>query len=81
MKRAKITIVGAGNVGATTAHWCAAAELGDIVLLDIPQTEDMPKGADVASGIVKFLVDVIDETGETVAIATILTMVRKLDQS
>jgi len=44
MKRAKITIVGAGNVGATTAHWCAAAELGDIVLLDIPQTEGMPKG-------------------------------------
>ncbi|NLS97416.1 MAG: malate dehydrogenase [Planctomycetaceae bacterium] len=44
MKRAKITIVGAGNVGATTAHWCAAAELGDIVLLDIPQTEGMPAG-------------------------------------
>ena len=44
MRRAKITIVGAGNVGATTAHWCAAAELGDIVLVDIPQTEDMPKG-------------------------------------
>ncbi len=44
MKRAKISIIGAGNVGATTAHWCAAAELGDIVLLDIPQTGDMPKG-------------------------------------
>ena len=44
MRRAKITIIGAGNVGATTAHWCAAAELGDIVLLDIPQTDDMPKG-------------------------------------
>jgi malate dehydrogenase len=44
MKRAKITVVGAGNVGATTAHWCAAAELGDIVLVDIPQTEAMPKG-------------------------------------
>ena len=44
MRRAKITIIGAGNVGATTAHWCAAAELGDIVLLDIPQTENMPKG-------------------------------------
>jgi malate dehydrogenase len=44
MKRAKITIIGAGNVGATTAHWCAAAELGDVVLLDIPQTGDMPKG-------------------------------------
>ena len=44
MRRAKITIIGAGNVGATTAHWCAAAELGDIVLVDIPATEDMPKG-------------------------------------
>lgn len=44
MRRAKITIVGAGNVGATCAHWCAAAELGDVVLLDIPQVEDMPKG-------------------------------------
>jgi len=44
MKRAKITIVGAGNVGATTAHWVAAAELGDVVLLDIPQTEGMPRG-------------------------------------
>jgi len=44
MGRAKITIIGAGNVGATTAHWCAAAELGDIVLVDIPQVGDMPKG-------------------------------------
>jgi malate dehydrogenase len=44
MRRAKITVVGAGNVGATTAHWCAAAELGDIVLLDIPAAGDMPKG-------------------------------------
>jgi malate dehydrogenase len=44
MSRAKITIVGAGNVGATTAHWCAAAELGDIVLLDIPEVGDMPRG-------------------------------------
>ncbi|HID74421.1 MAG TPA: malate dehydrogenase [Planctomycetaceae bacterium] len=44
MRRAKITIIGAGHVGATTAHWCAAAEWGDIVLLDIPQTEGMPAG-------------------------------------
>lgn len=44
MRRAKISVIGAGNVGATCAHWCAAAELGDIVLLDIPQTEDMPRG-------------------------------------
>ncbi len=37
-----------------------------------PKDED-----DIPKGIVKFLVDVYDETGETVAIATILTMVRK----
>ena len=36
---------------------------------------------DIAKGIVKFLVDVYDETGETVAIATILTMVKKKDQT
>lgn len=35
---------------------------------------------DIAKGIVKWLVDVYDETGETVAIATILTMVRMKDQ-
>ena len=44
MRRSKITIIGAGNVGATTAHWCAAAELGDIVLVDIPASEGMPAG-------------------------------------
>ncbi len=36
---------------------------------------------DIAKGIVKFLVDVYDETGETVALATILTMVRKFNQN
>ena len=35
---------------------------------------------DVAKGIVKFLVDVYDETGESVALATILTMVKKINQ-
>ena len=40
----KVTIVGAGNVGATTAHWLAASEIADIVLLDIPQLENMPMG-------------------------------------
>ncbi|MBK9118772.1 MAG: malate dehydrogenase [Phycisphaerales bacterium] len=42
MKRAKVTIIGAGNVGATCAHWAAAMELGDIVLVDI--VEGMPQG-------------------------------------
>lgn len=44
-------------------------------------TADSPKGADVTRGIVKWPVDVVDETGETVALATILTMVKKLDQN
>ncbi|PCJ66723.1 MAG: phenylacetic acid degradation bifunctional protein PaaZ [Bacteroidetes bacterium] len=35
---------------------------------------------DVAKGIVKFLVDIYDETGDTVALATILTMVKKRNQ-
>lgn len=42
--RPKITIIGAGFVGATTAHWLAERELGNLVLLDIPATETMPKG-------------------------------------
>ena len=36
---------------------------------------------DIAKGIVKFFVDIYYETGETVGFATILTMVRKIDQS
>jgi len=42
MKRAKITVIGAGNVGATCAHWAASKELGDIVLVDI--VEGLPQG-------------------------------------
>jgi malate dehydrogenase len=42
MARKKITVVGAGNVGATAAHWLAAKELGDVVLVDI--VEGMPQG-------------------------------------
>ncbi|HLC62508.1 MAG TPA: malate dehydrogenase [Candidatus Nanoarchaeia archaeon] len=42
MPRPKISIIGAGNVGATAAHWIASKELGDVVLLDI--VEGMPQG-------------------------------------
>ena len=42
--RNKITIVGAGMVGSSCAAWLAERELGDIVLVDIPETGDMPKG-------------------------------------
>ncbi|NPV73790.1 MAG: malate dehydrogenase [Pelotomaculum sp.] len=47
MKRRKITIVGAGNVGATAAHWAAAKELGDIVLLDVIEGVPQGKGLDL----------------------------------
>ncbi len=52
------------------------------VKLTVKQKVDQEKREeeDIAKGIVKFLVDVYDETGETVAIATILTMVKKLNQ-
>lgn len=40
--RKKITIIGAGNVGATAAHWAATRGLGDIVLLDV--MEGVPQG-------------------------------------
>ena len=40
--RNKITVVGAGFVGATAAHWAAAKELGDVVIIDI--IEGMPQG-------------------------------------
>ncbi|TDL34337.1 malate dehydrogenase [Jeotgalibacillus sp. S-D1] len=43
-KRNKISIVGAGFTGATTALFLAQKELGDIVLVDIPQNEDPTKG-------------------------------------
>jgi malate dehydrogenase len=40
--RKKVTIVGAGNVGATAAHWIASKELADVVLIDV--AEGIPQG-------------------------------------
>jgi malate dehydrogenase len=40
--RKKVTVIGAGNVGATTAHWIASKELADVVLIDI--IENLPQG-------------------------------------
>jgi malate dehydrogenase len=42
MGRKKISIIGAGFVGATAAHWAAEKELGDVVLVDI--IEGLPQG-------------------------------------
>lgn len=44
MTRKKITVIGAGFTGATTALFLAQKELGDVVLLDIPQLENPTKG-------------------------------------
>lgn len=44
IKRNKITVVGAGFTGATTALMLAQKELGDVVLVDIPQLENPTKG-------------------------------------
>jgi malate dehydrogenase len=38
----KISIIGAGNTGATAAHWLAERELADLVLVDV--VEGMPQG-------------------------------------
>lgn len=42
--RSRIAIIGGGNVGASCALWAASKELGDIVVLDIPQVENLVKG-------------------------------------
>ncbi|MEK5163341.1 malate dehydrogenase [Paenibacillus sp. FSL R5-0527] len=44
IQRKKITVVGAGFTGATTAFMLAQKELGDVVLVDIPQLESPTKG-------------------------------------
>jgi malate dehydrogenase len=44
MKRPKITVVGAGNVGAACAQMLAGKELGDVVMVDIPEKQDLTKG-------------------------------------
>lgn len=45
--RSKVTIVGAGNVGATTAHWIAAKGLADIVMVDVIEGVPQGKGLDL----------------------------------
>ena len=40
--RKKVSVIGAGNVGATAAHWIAAKELADVALIDV--VEGVPQG-------------------------------------
>ncbi len=45
--RKKVSIVGAGNVGATAAHWITSKELADVVLIDIMEGVPQGKGLDL----------------------------------
>src|SRR5580658_2802515 len=45
--RNKLTVVGAGNVGANCAVWAAKKELGDIVLVDVAEGVPQGKGLDL----------------------------------
>jgi malate dehydrogenase len=47
MARNKVTIVGAGNVGATCAHWIASKEMADVVLVDIIEGAAKGKALDL----------------------------------
>jgi malate dehydrogenase len=60
MGRSKITIVGAGNVGATCAHWIASRELGDVVLVDIVEGAAKGKALDLfqAAPVMKFDINI-----------------------
>src|SRR5262249_29072433 len=48
MARNKVTVIGAGNVGATTAQRIAEAGLADVVLVDIVDGLPQGKGLDLA---------------------------------
>jgi malate dehydrogenase len=78
LRRNKITVVGAGFVGATAAHWAAAKELGNVVLADIIEGMPQGKGLDLqeAGPVEGFDADVIgtndyaDTAGSDVVIIT-----------
>lgn len=58
MSRKKVTVVGAGNVGATCAHWIASRELADVVLVDIVEGMPQGKALDLAEATPVFKLDV-----------------------
>ena len=59
----------------------AGATIGVKLTVKEKMDQEKREPEDIAKGIVKFYVEVYDETEEIVAVATILTMVKKLDQS
>jgi malate dehydrogenase len=63
--RKKVTIIGAGFVGSTCAHWIAAKELADIVLVDIVEGVPQGKGLDLleAGPIEGFDINIVGSNG------------------
>lgn len=63
--RKKVTIIGAGFVGSTCAHWIAAKELADVVLVDIAEGIPQGKGLDLleAGPIEGFDVNIVGTNG------------------
>jgi len=63
--RKKVTIIGAGFVGSTCAHWIAAKELADVVMVDIVEGIPQGKGLDLleAGPIEGFDVEIIGANG------------------
>lgn len=65
MGRKKVTIVGAGNVGATSAHWIASKELADVVLVDVVEGLAAGKALDLAQSgpVMDFDLKIVGTTG------------------
>jgi malate dehydrogenase len=58
MARSKISVIGAGNVGATCAHWIASRELGDVVLIDVLENPTKGKALDLFEATPVFKLDI-----------------------
>jgi malate dehydrogenase len=61
MARSKVTVIGAGNVGATCAHWIASRELADVVLIDILEGAAKGKALDLleSAPVMKFDLNIV----------------------
>jgi len=64
MARKKVTVVGAGNVGATCAHWIVSKDLADVVLIDVVEGLAAGKALDLAEAMPVAGIDV-NITGST----------------
>jgi malate dehydrogenase len=65
MGRKKVTIVGAGNVGATCAHWIAGKELADVVLVDVIEGAARGKALDLLESgpVMSFDLSIVGSSG------------------